>query len=146
VGGAPSEGCAPRPGSLGDPDEGPQVSRVLNAIEKEIHPLRHPWEDFHGTPRELHYGQAAARGVGVGQLAEDGRGHLEGRPGKGPGDGPAFLRDEKLGIGEDGLGLEAQGQGLSQQMRPLEEGVLAFTSPQSANILQLCILATDDHE
>ena len=52
---------------------------------------------------------------------------------------------QEIGRGENGLESDSRRERFGDQVRPLQQSLVAFTAPDAANILDLPIAATHDH-
>src|ERR1700681_4117492 len=90
-------------------------------------------------------GQDAPGGVGVRQLRQQIRVHFQRLDGPTARQPPPLGRSEEAGGGEDLFQAQPCGQRLGHQVWSIQQGVVAFTSPEPANILHPLVLATGNH-
>lgn len=140
---APLREREPRgPERFGHASNRPEISRILHVIEVKPGASRLTWKSFDSAPRQARDGEQPLGRVGVREARqevgvdfEDFLREVEGAP---------LGRGKELGGGKYWIERQAERDGLAHEMRPFEQGQVAFTSLEAPNILDRSILPALD--
>lgn len=130
---------------FGGSHQSSQVARILNAVDNDIQTVVDYRYRFQARPGQRRDRQDSPGRVCVTELLEQSRfrfGNLQlaVREQLLPG-----LAGQEIGGSQGVFETEAGLQGFPDQVWPLEDRPVTFTPQESANILDLLILTTDDH-
>lgn len=130
---------------LGDPRQGAQISRILNAIEVEPDLAPAGMDPGEVRPRQAAASDQAARRVGVGQRIENRPRREERRAGEPGQDLLSGGAGEELFGGQHRLQPETRRQGLENEVRTLEDRLGPLRSPYSAESFDSLVARALDH-
>ena len=130
---------------LGNANEGSEISRILQSIDKNVEGLLDQWKGFQPRARQRDNRQDTTRGIGIRNVVHDVGGYLSGTEGTLGMERLTLFTRQEFGRCQQQMWFETSCKGLADEVWPLQDRPVVFTAPEPANILNLLILTTDNH-